>query len=47
MKLSPIVINQLEVYTDEKEILIALIYKEIQMGSVAMSYMTNGLLIYS
>jgi hypothetical protein len=33
-------------YTDEKENKIFLICKEIQMGSVAMSYMTNGLLIY-
>jgi hypothetical protein len=31
-------------YTDRKDIF--LIYKEIQMGSGATSYMTNGLLIY-
>ena len=30
----------------KKKIQIFLIYKEIQMGSVAKSYMTNGLLIY-
>jgi hypothetical protein len=33
-------------YTDKKEIQIFLIYKEIQSGAVAKSYMTNGLLIY-
>jgi len=33
-------------YTDKKENLIFLIYKEIQSGAVAKSYMTNGLLIY-
>jgi hypothetical protein len=32
--------------TDKKENLIFLIYKEIQNGAVAKSYMTNGLLIY-
>ncbi len=32
--------------TDEKEHKIFLIYKEIQIGSVAKSYLTNGLLIY-
>jgi hypothetical protein len=32
--------------TDKKENKIFLIYKEIQKGSVAESYMTNGLLIY-
>jgi hypothetical protein len=32
--------------TDKKENLIFLIHKEIQKGSVAKSYMTNGLLIY-
>jgi hypothetical protein len=32
-------------YTDKKENLIILIYKEIQNGAVAKSYMTNGLLI--
>ncbi len=33
-------------YTDKKENQIFLIYKEIQGGAVAKSYMTNGLLIY-
>jgi hypothetical protein len=33
-------------HTDEKENKIFLIYKEIQNGAVAKSYMTNGLLIY-
>ncbi len=32
-------------YTDKKN-QIFLIYKEIQNGAVAKSYMTNGLLIY-
>jgi hypothetical protein len=32
-------------HTDKKENLIFLIYKEIQNGAVAMSYMTNDLLI--
>ncbi len=32
--------------TDEKEYQIFLIYKEIQNGAVAKSYMTNGLLLY-
>jgi hypothetical protein len=32
--------------TDKKENEIFLIYKEIQNGAVAKSYMTNGLLIY-
>ncbi len=32
-------------YTDKKENLIFLLCKEIQNGSVAKSYMTNGLLI--
>ncbi len=31
-------------YTDKKENRIFLIYKEIQSGAVAKSYMTNGLL---
>jgi hypothetical protein len=34
------------VYTDKKENKIFLLYKEIQMGAVVKSYMTNGLLIY-
>ncbi len=33
-------------YTDKKENQIFLIYKDIQSGAVAKSYMTNGLLIY-
>jgi hypothetical protein len=33
-------------YTDKKENKIFLIYKEIQKEAVAMSYVTNGLLIY-
>jgi hypothetical protein len=33
-------------YTDKRENKTFLIYKEIQMGSGAKSYMTNGLLIY-
>jgi hypothetical protein len=33
-------------YTDKKENKIFLIYKEIQSGAVAKSYMINGLLIY-
>jgi hypothetical protein len=33
-------------YTDKKENKIFLIYKEIQNGAAAKSYMTNGLLIY-
>jgi hypothetical protein len=34
-------------YTDKKEKKTFLIYKEIQNGAVAKSYMTNGLLIYA
>jgi hypothetical protein len=34
------------VYTDKKEKKILLIYKEIQMGSVAKPYMTKDFLIY-
>jgi hypothetical protein len=33
-------------YTDKKENQIFLIYKEIQSGAVAKSYMTNGLVIH-
>ncbi len=33
-------------YTNKKENQIFLIYKEIQNGAVAKSYMTNGFLIY-
>ncbi len=36
-----------KVYTDKKENKIFLIYKEIQKGVAAKSYMTNGLLIYN
>jgi hypothetical protein len=35
-----------DTYTDKKGNEIFLIYKEIQKGSVAKSYMTKGLLIY-
>jgi hypothetical protein len=40
--------NRDSVYTDKKENKIFLIYKEIQKGAVAKSYMTDGLalLIY-
>jgi hypothetical protein len=34
------------VHTDKKENYIFLIYKEIQNGAVAKSYMTKGLLIW-
>jgi hypothetical protein len=33
-------------HTDKKENQICLIYKEIQNGAVAKSYLTNGLVIY-
>jgi hypothetical protein len=33
-------------HTDKKEKKIFLIYKEIEIGAVAKSCMTNGLLIY-
>jgi hypothetical protein len=33
-------------FSDKKENKIFLIYKEIQNGAVAKSFMTNGLLIY-
>jgi hypothetical protein len=36
----------LRLYTDKKENLIFLLYKETQNRAVAKSYMTNGLLIY-
>jgi hypothetical protein len=35
-----------ETCTDKKENQVFLIFKEIQSGAVAKSYMTNGLLIY-
>jgi hypothetical protein len=39
--------NKIETkHTDKKENQILLIYREIQSGAVAKSYMTNGLLIY-
>jgi hypothetical protein len=38
--------SEAEGYTDKKDNKIFLIYKEIQKGSVAKSYMANGLLIY-
>jgi hypothetical protein len=38
--------SNMYIYTDKKENQIFLIYKEIQNGAVAKSYMTNGLLIY-
>ena len=34
------------IYTDKSENKIFLIYKEIQNGAVAKTYMTNGLIIY-
>ncbi len=34
-------------YTDKKENQTFLIYKEIQNGAVAKSYMRNGFLIYA
>jgi hypothetical protein len=33
-------------YTDKKENQIFLIYRKIQSGAVAKSFLTNGLLIY-
>ncbi len=42
--LSVIIIVFARKYTDKKENKIFLIYKEIQSGAVAKSYMTNGLL---
>jgi hypothetical protein len=38
--------NQNCYYTDKKENQIFLIYKEIQSGAVAKSYMRKGFLIY-
>ncbi len=40
------VARQLATRTDKRENKIFLIYKEIQGGAVAKSYITNGLLIY-
>jgi hypothetical protein len=37
---------QCSVYTDKKENLIFLMYKEIQSGAVAKSHMRKGFLIY-
>ncbi len=42
----PVVLAFRSFHTEKKENLIFLIYKEIQMGSRAQSYMTNGLLIH-
>ncbi len=39
-------LRYIRTYTDKKENKIFLIYKEIQSGAVAKSYVTNGLLIY-
>jgi hypothetical protein len=38
--------KSVKICTDKKEKKIFLIYKEIQMGSVAKSYMRKGFLIY-
>ncbi len=38
--------THINMYNGKKENKIFLIYKEIQKGAVAKSYMTNGLLIY-
>jgi hypothetical protein len=38
--------NDAKAYTDKKENEILLIYKEIQMGPVAKSYMRKGFLIH-
>ncbi len=45
---APVVSVQIQysLNTDKKENQVFLIYKEIQSGAVAKSYMTNGLLIY-
>ncbi len=40
------VLRIIKKYTDKKENETFLIYKEIQMGSVAKSYMRKGFLIY-
>jgi hypothetical protein len=37
---------KVSLFIDKIENLISLIYKEIQNGAVAKTYMTNGLLIY-
>jgi hypothetical protein len=44
--LSPSPFLQCLVYTDKKENPVFLIYKEIQSGAVAKSYMRKGFLIY-
>ncbi len=41
-----LVYTTVHLVTDKKENQIFLLYKEIQNGAVAKSYMTNGLLIY-
>ncbi len=38
--------SRAKLYTDKKENKIFLIYKKIQKGAIAKSYMTNGLVIY-
>jgi hypothetical protein len=39
-------LRELALYTDKKEKKIFLMYKEIQVGAVAKSYMRRGFLIY-
>jgi hypothetical protein len=39
-------LTRADIYTDKKENQIFLIYKEIQSGAVAKSYMSEGFLIY-
>jgi hypothetical protein len=46
VSISLIVHVSVRLHTDKKENKIFLIYREIQSGAVAKSYMTNGLLIY-
>ncbi len=45
-KVGILLVQLISTCTDEKENQIFPIYKEIQEGAVAKSYMTNGLLIY-
>jgi hypothetical protein len=42
----PDTVPPVPLYTDKKENKTFLIFKEIQKGAVAKSYMTNGLLMY-
>jgi hypothetical protein len=44
--LSKSIIKNITPHTDIKENKISLIYKEVQLGSVAKSYMRKGFLIY-